>query len=59
MHKLYPDIIVDNKAVCDVFHFAKHKKLPFANSSFHASTKFELLHLDILGFSCHSISSWS
>jgi len=49
MHKLYPDIIVDNKAVCDICHFAKHKKLPISNSSSHASTKFELLHLDIWG----------
>ena len=45
MHKLYPDIIVDNKAACDICHFAKHKKLPFSTSSFHASSKFELLHL--------------
>jgi len=22
MHKLYPDIIVDNKVVCDICHFA-------------------------------------
>jgi len=49
MHKLYPDIIFDNKAVCDICHFAKHKKLPFSNSSFHAFTEFELLHLDIWG----------
>jgi len=49
MHKLYPGIIVDNKAACDICHFAKHKKLPFSNSSFHASSKFELLHLDIWG----------
>jgi len=49
MHKLYPDITIDNKAVCDICHFAKHKKLSFSNSSSYASTKFELLHLDIWG----------
>jgi transposase InsO family protein len=49
MNKLYPDIVVDNKAACDICHFAKQKKLPFPHSYFHASSKFELLHLDIWG----------
>jgi len=49
MHSLYPSICVDNKAICDVCQFAKHKKLPFFTSSCHASSKFELLHCDIWG----------
>jgi len=49
MHSLYPSICVDNKAICDVCQFAKHKKLPFSTSSSHASSKFELLHCDIWG----------
>jgi hypothetical protein len=39
MSHLYPDIVVDNKAACDVCHYAKQKKLPFHNSSSHANTR--------------------
>jgi hypothetical protein len=49
MHSLYPSICTDNKAICDVCQFAKHKKLPFSTSLSHASSKFELLHCDIWG----------
>jgi len=49
MHSLYPSICVDNKAICDVCQFAKHKKLPFITSLSHFSSKFELLHCDIWG----------
>jgi len=46
---MYPSICVDNKAICDVCQFAKHKKLPYSTSSSHAKSKFELLHCDIWG----------
>lgn len=49
MNKLYPDITIDNKDVCDIFHFAKYKILPFSPSPSHASANFKLLHLDIWG----------
>jgi hypothetical protein len=49
MQTLYPSISYDNKAICDVCHFAKHKRLPFISSSSHAHSKFELLHFDIWG----------
>lgn len=39
LNNLYPPITCDNKATCDICHFARHK----------ASFKFELLHLDIWG----------
>jgi hypothetical protein len=35
--------------VCDICHYAKHKKLPFSSSLSHASANFELLHMDIWG----------
>jgi len=47
MHHLYPSISVDNKATCDICHFAKQRKLPYHSSQSIASSKFELLHLDI------------
>lgn len=49
MHNLYPYITCDNKATCEICHFAKHKKLYFTTSVSHATSKFELLHLDIWG----------
>ena len=49
MHHLYSSISVDNKAICDICHFAKQRKLPFTFSTFVASSKFELLHFDIWG----------
>jgi transposase InsO family protein len=49
MTQLYPSISFDNKAVCDVCHFAKQKRLPFTLSTSIATSKFDLLHLDIWG----------
>jgi len=50
MSSLYSNIVSDNKNfVCDICHFAKQKHLPFSISISHASSNFELLHLDILG----------
>ncbi|KAK2436464.1 putative inactive purple acid phosphatase [Trifolium repens] len=48
-HSQFPFITVDSKAVCDVCHFAKHKKLPFSNSFNNAVKPFELFHFDIWG----------
>jgi hypothetical protein len=49
MNHLYPDIVVDNKAACDICHYAKQKKLPFSNSVSQSNSKFEMLHFDIWG----------
>lgn len=50
MSSLYSNIVSDNKNfVCDICHFAKQKHLPFSPSEYHASSIFELLHLDIWG----------
>jgi len=45
----YSSIINDNKARCDICQFAKQKHVPFTSSLSHASSNFELLHLDIWG----------
>lgn len=47
MSNLYPDIGNDDKVVCDICHFARHKKLPYTLSNFKAASKFELIHFDI------------
>jgi len=48
MSLLYPAISINkNKDTYDLCHFAKHKQLPFTSSFSHASTNFELIHLDI------------
>jgi len=50
MSSLYSNIVSDNKNyVCDICHFAKQKHLPFSLSASHASSNFELLHLDSWG----------
>ena len=49
MHHLYPAITIDNKSICDICHFAKHRKLPYSSSTSIASSNFELLHFDIWG----------
>jgi len=46
---LYSSITNDNKATCDICHFAKQHHIPFTSSLSHASSNFELLHLDIWG----------
>jgi hypothetical protein len=46
---LYSSITNDNKAACDICHFAKQKHVPFTPSLSHASCNFELIHLDIWG----------
>jgi len=49
MLQLYPSISVDNKATCDICHFAKPRKLPYNSSHSIANSKFELSHFDIWG----------
>jgi len=54
MHSVYSSISGDNKAICDICHFAKQRKMPFNLSTSIASSKFELLHFDIWGPLSHS-----
>lgn len=49
IYQIYPQVFSDNKAICDVFHFVRHKNLPFSLSNSRATHKFELLHFDIWG----------
>ena len=56
MNSEFPFIVVDPKAVCDVCHYARHKKLPYKISLNKAVSPYELLHFDIWGpLSIHSI----
>jgi hypothetical protein len=43
----FPFIVVDQKGICDVCHFARHNKLSYAHSFNKASKPFELIHFDI------------
>ena len=38
MTTLYPSIHINKKSVCDLYHFAKHKHLPFSTINTNAST---------------------
>jgi hypothetical protein len=49
MSSLYPSFQFDNKATCDICHFARQRKLSFPISTSIATSKFELLHFDIWG----------
>jgi len=49
MYQLYPSIVSNNKYVCDICHFAKHKHLLFPSSLSHANSNFELIHFVIWG----------
>lgn len=49
LHSQFPFVNVDNKAICDVCHYAKHRKLPFDSSCKRAHKPFELIHFDIWG----------
>lgn len=60
MNSEFPFIIVDPKAVCDVCHFARHKKLPYNTSLSKATSLYELLHFDFWGpLSIHSVHGHS
>jgi len=45
----FPFIFVDPKAVCDVCHYARHKKLPYNASLNKVDSPYELIHFDIWG----------
>jgi histone deacetylase 1/2 len=45
----FPFVVHDSTVVCDVCHFAKHKKLPFVHSQNKAIKPFDLVHFDIWG----------
>jgi hypothetical protein len=60
LHSQFPFIVADSKAVCDVCHLARHKKLPFVNSSSRALAPYDLIHFDIWGpISTHSVYNHS
>jgi hypothetical protein len=42
-------MIINNKLVCDICHFARHKKLPYVSSFSRGNHKLELLQFDIWG----------
>ena len=49
MQSYYPFLSSSKDFVCTTCHYAKHKRLSFSSSISHASTIFELLHIDIWG----------
>ncbi|PNX85941.1 peptide transporter PTR2, partial [Trifolium pratense] len=56
MHKQFPFVKVDDHAVCDICHYAKHRKPKFSLSSNKTKHCYELFHFDIWGpFSVPSI----
>ena len=49
LNNVVPDVHINKIQCCDVCHFSKQKRLPFA-SSFHVSKfPFELIHCDLWG----------
>jgi len=60
LQSLFPIVHVDSKAICDVCHFAKHRKLLFPESCNKAEKPFDLIHFDIWGpISISSIHNYS
>jgi hypothetical protein len=49
LHYQFPFIHVDFKVVCDICHFAKHRKLHFSDSFNKDQKPFDLIHFDIWG----------
>lgn len=47
LHSSFPFIDYGKHVVCDVCHYAKHKKLPFNNSSSNSAQPFNLVHFDV------------
>jgi len=45
----FPFVHVDSKATYDIYHYAKHRKLPFPDSCNKAAKPFDQLHFDIWG----------
>jgi hypothetical protein len=49
LHKQFSYVNVDDDSVCDICHYARHKKSKFSLSSSKASQCYELFHFDIWG----------
>lgn len=49
LHSEFPFVSVDSKAVCDVCHYARHKRLPYSLSHNKAAKPYDLIHFDIWG----------
>lgn len=49
LHIQFPFVTFDQNGVCDVCHFAKHKRLSYNLSSNKALIPYDLLHFDIWG----------
>lgn len=47
--KQLPYVHFNKNAICDICHFAKHKRLPFSVSQNRAAHSFDLLHMDLWG----------
>jgi hypothetical protein len=45
----FPFVTIDNNSVCDIFHLATHRKLPYKLSVNKATKCGELIHFDIWG----------
>lgn len=44
-----PFVTIDKNFVCDICHYAKHRKISFQLSENKATQCYELIHFDILG----------
>ncbi|KAK2371611.1 hypothetical protein QL285_084537 [Trifolium repens] len=49
LHSKFPYVTADQNGICDICHYARHKKLPFNNSFNKASQAYDVIHLDIWG----------
>jgi hypothetical protein len=49
LHSKFPFISIDNKGICDVCHFARHKKNPYSTSLNKVAIPYDTIHFDIWG----------
>jgi hypothetical protein len=49
LKSIFPSVTFDSNTVCDICHFAKHRKLPFVQSYHKAIKPFDMIHFDIWG----------
>jgi len=49
LNRKFPFISLPVNSDSDVCHLAKHRKLPFPNSTSYADSIFDLVHMDIWG----------
>jgi hypothetical protein len=45
----FPSVILDSNSICDICHYARHRKSPYQHSVNRAMNKGELIHFDIWG----------